>query len=73
MKCITRLAFLNSDVATFFYAVRDVADENNVHCHVYCTTQPDEVRYYIFCFISLDFSFNDLILVVFIRKCFIFH
>jgi len=43
LKYITRLAFLNSDVATFFYAVRDMADENNVHCHVYTTTQPDEV------------------------------
>jgi len=44
LKYITRLAFLNSDVSTFFYAVRDMADENNVHCHVYTTTQPDEVR-----------------------------
>lgn len=43
LKYITRLAFLNSDVSTFFYAVRDMADENNVHCHVYTTTQPDEV------------------------------
>lgn len=44
LKYITRLAFLNNDVATFFYAIRDVTDENNVHCHVYNTTQPDEVR-----------------------------
>lgn len=44
LKCITRLAFLNGNIATFFYAVRDVADENNVHCHVYNTTQPDDVR-----------------------------
>lgn len=44
LKYITRLAFFNGDVATFFYAVRDVADENNVHCHVYNTTQPDVVR-----------------------------
>jgi len=48
LKYITRLAFLNSDVATFFYAVRDMADENNVHCHVYNTTQPDEVRTFYF-------------------------
>jgi len=44
LKDITRLAFLNGDVVTFFYAVRDTADENNVNCHVYTTTQPDEVR-----------------------------
>lgn len=44
LKYITRLAFLNGDVATFFYALRDIADENNVHCHVYITTQPDVVR-----------------------------
>ncbi|VVC40143.1 Tensin/EPS8 phosphotyrosine-binding domain,Rab-GTPase-TBC domain,Domain of unknown function DUF3350,PH [Cinara cedri] len=43
LKCITRLAFLNNDVATFFYAVSDIADGNNVNCHVYITTQPDEV------------------------------
>lgn len=46
LKYITRLAFLNTDIATFFYAIRDIADENNVHCHVYNTTQPDEVRFF---------------------------
>lgn len=46
LKYITRLAFLNGDVATFFYAVRDISDENNVHCHVYNTSQPDEVSPY---------------------------
>lgn len=44
LKYITRLAFLNNDVATFFYAIRDNVDENSVHCHVYNTTQPDDVR-----------------------------
>lgn len=44
LKYITRLAFLNSNVSTFFYAVRDLTDENNVNCYVYSTTQPDEVR-----------------------------
>lgn len=53
LKYITRLAFLNNDVATFFYAVRDKVDENNVHCHVYITTQPDEVRKLLFIVITL--------------------
>lgn len=44
LKYITRLAFLNSNVSTFFYAVRDLTDENNVNCYVYSTTQPDEVK-----------------------------
>lgn len=44
LKYITRLAFFNSDFPTFFYAIRDIADENNVHCYVYNTTQPDDVR-----------------------------
>lgn len=47
LKYITRLAFLNGDVATFFYAVKDTTDENNVNCHVYNAT-PDEVRTFFY-------------------------
>lgn len=50
LKYITRLAFLNSNVSTFFYAVRDIADDNNVYCHVYNTTEPDEVRIILYGF-----------------------
>jgi len=73
LKYITRLAFLNSDVATFFYAVRDMADENNVHCHVYNTTQPDEVR--TFYFILHNYYLGMLVitcLIVINVFCFIF-
>lgn len=63
LKYITRLAFLNSDVATFFYAVRDMADENNVHCHVYNTTQPDEVMIYFY--FTYVLSFNCMLVIAY--------
>ncbi|XP_050539271.1 TBC1 domain family member 1 isoform X2 [Daktulosphaira vitifoliae] len=41
IRLISRLAFLNGDVATFFYALRDIND-CMVECYAY-VSQPDEV------------------------------